>query len=97
MRLSEIKGDKAFEVLADLITPIKVLAIDDDIKEASKKSYLDGVQVALRKYPNEIKTILAVLELEDPEKYEITLASLPMKVMEVVNDPDIQSLFTSQG
>ena len=97
MKLSEIKGDKAFEVLADLITPIKVLAVDDDIKEASKESYLDGIQVALRKYPKELKTILALLELEDPDKYEITLASLPVKVMEVVNDPDIQSLFMSQG
>ena len=97
MRLSDIKGDKAFEVLADLLTPIKALAVDEEIREAAEKTYMDGIQVALRKHPKEIRTILAILDLEDPETYEVSLATLPKKAIEVMNDPDIQVLFTSQG
>lgn len=97
MRLSDIKGDKAFEVMADLLDPIGVLAVDEDILKAAEKSYLKGVQVALRKYPNELKTMLAILDLQDPKTYEINLATLPRKVLELVNDPDVRVLFTSQG
>lgn len=97
MRLSEIKGDKAFEVLADLIDPIKELATDEDIKEANKDSYISGLQVALRKHPKCIRDILAILDLEDPATYEISLATLPIKAMELMNDPDLQVLFMSQS
>lgn len=97
MRLSDIKGDKAFEVLADLITPIKVLATDDEIRKAAEESYIDGLQVALRTHPDEIKAILAILDLEDPDTYEVSLALLPRKMMELWNDPDIRDLFMSQG
>lgn len=97
MRLSEIKGDKAFEVLADLMDPIKVIAIDKDVREASKVSYMDSIQTALRKYPKEFAKILALLDLEDPETYNVTMATLPVKVFEVLNDPDLKVLFQSQG
>lgn len=97
MRLSEIKGDKAFEVMTDLMTPIKELAFDDELLAASEDSYFDAVHVALRKHPKALKDILAILDLEDPETYELSLASIITKVMELVNDPDIQILFTSQS
>lgn len=97
MRLSDIKGDKAFEVLADLLTPIKALALDADIVKASEESYFDAVQVALRNHPREMKDILAILDLKDPETYEVTLATLPVKVMELLDDPDLKVLFTSQS
>lgn len=97
MRLSDIKGDKAFEVLADLITPIKVLATDEEIRKAAEESYIDGLQVALRTHPDEIKAILAILDLEAPDTYEVSLALLPRKMMELWNDPDIRDLFMSQG
>lgn len=97
MRLSEIKGDKAFEVMADLMTPIKELAFDKELLAAGEDSYFDAVQIALRKHPKALKDILAILDLKDPKTYEVSLALIPTKVMELVNDPDIQILFTSQS
>lgn len=97
MRLSDIKGDKAFEVLADLMDPLKVIATDTDVREASKESYMASIQVALRKYPKEFTKILALLDLKDPKTYEVTLGMLPAKVFEVMNDPDLKVLFQSQS
>lgn len=97
MRLADIKGDKAFEVLADLLDPISSIAKDKRIREAAEESYLKSAQIVLREHTAEVKVILALLDLEDPETYEVTLATLPKKFMEVVNDPDVMSLFTSQG
>lgn len=97
MRLSEIKGKKAYEVLADLITPIKVLATDEEIRKAANVAYIDALQLALRTHPDELTAILAILDLEDPETYDVTLAVLPRKVMELYTDPDIRDLFMSQS
>lgn len=97
MRLSEIKGDKAFEVLADLLTPIKALVLDDEVRKAAEVTYMDGIQIALRKHPKELKAILAILDLQDPEDYDISLATLPRKVTEIINDPDLRDLFMSQS
>lgn len=97
MRLADIKGDKAFDVLADLLDPIGVMAVDNEIKEAAEVNYLKAVQVALRKHPKELKDILAILSLENPETFEVSLATLPRLVIELVNDPDVRVLFQSQS
>ena len=97
MRLADIKGEKAFETLANILTPIKVLVSDTDFNEARKVSAMDAVQVALRKHPNELKDILAYLDMEDPATYEVNLLTLPRKVLEVINDPEMIALFPSQG
>lgn len=98
MRLADIKGDKAFEVLANILTPIEVLAKDEEFNEARKEeSMMAAVKIALRKHPKELRDILAFLDLEDPETYEVTLLTLPKKVIELVNDPEVLALFPSQG
>ena len=97
MRLADIKGDKAFEVLADLLMPVTSLCADEEFVEAINRTYIEGMQVALKKHPDDIKKMMAVLDLEDPETYEITLAKIPKKFMELVNDPDVRDLFMSQG
>lgn len=97
MRLADIKGDKAFEVLADLLEPITVLGQDDEIKEAGEESILRAIQVILRKHPREVKQMIAIMDLQDPETYEITGAVLTRKGIELFSDPDIVDLFFSQA
>lgn len=97
MRLADIKGDKAFEVLADLLTPATNLCADEEFVEAINRTYIEGMQVALKNHPDDVKAMMAILDLEDPETYEITLAKIPKKFMELANDPDVRDLFMSQG
>lgn len=99
MKLSEIKGAKALETLADLIDPLAKIANDEEFRNAwsAKKPALEIAKIALKRFPEEIMTILALLDGADPDKYECSLLSLPAKLFEVINDPEIQTLFFSLG
>lgn len=97
MKLSEIKGKKALEALADLIDPIAIIASDKDFLEARSagKPMLEIAKMMLKAHPDEIITILAILDGEDPANYEVNMLTLPIKLYEVINDKEIQTLFFS--
>lgn len=99
MKLSEIKGEKALEVMADLLDPLAEIINDEEIRKAydEKMTYLDIAKLAIKSHSKAIITILALLDGENPETYEVSLLSLPKKVMEVMNDPDLKDLFQSQA
>ena len=98
MKVSEIKGDQALDVLADIMDSAVEIMLDKEIAEQLKiGNQYKAVTLAIRNHKSAVKYMLARLEGEDPETYEPSLISLPMKVLEVVNDPYIAQLFTSQG
>ena len=51
----------------------------------------------MRSNPREIVDILAIIDDIPVEKYEVNIFALPMKIVELLNDPDIGNLFLSQG
>lgn len=57
------------------------------------------VKPAIKNHKKEIIQILARLQDQTPEEYEATLslATLPVQVLEFINDPEIQKLFISQS
>lgn len=107
MRLSDFKGEEALDVLADIIEPLTFILADEDIqkmrKEAAEKKvpvpYIKFVTPAIKNHKPEIIQILARLQRQTVEEYtaDLTLATLPMQVLEFINDPEIQKFFTSQS
>lgn len=94
MKLSEIKGERALEVLADLIDPIKELLQDEKLKEMrSESNKLDIVKYLLKNHQKDVLTILALINGENPETYEPSILTLPVMVMDFINDPDVAGLF----
>ena len=101
MKLSDYKGEEALEVLADIIDPITEIVQDNKLVEAIKAASADKEAIAqlikpiLKDHKKEIIEILAALEREKPEEYakRLTLLTLPAKLIELFNDPDIQQLF----
>jgi hypothetical protein len=98
MKLSEIKGKKALEMIADLMEPIAKILENGEIKKAvdNNEPVIKIVQRLLKGWPDEVITILALLDGKRPETYEVNLLTLPTKVLELINDPEIQTLFFSQ-
>lgn len=98
MQLSEIKGESALDVLAELIEPIAEIMGDEEVVALmnSNKPKLLIVNLAIKKHKDAVITALALLEQKDRETFlqELTFAKLPMMLLEVINDPDIQPLFT---
>lgn len=107
MRLSDFKGEEALDVLADIIEPMTFILADEEIqkmrKEAAEKKinlpYIKFVTPAIRNHKPEIIQILARLQNQTVEEYTagLSLATLPMQVLEFINDPEIQKFFTSQS
>jgi hypothetical protein len=45
--------------------------------------------------PDEVIEIIARLDCADPATYEVNLLTLPMKLYEIINDPEVVQLFFS--
>lgn len=98
MQLSEIKGESALDVLAELMEPIAEIMGDQEMIDLlqSEKPKLLAVNIAIKNHKDAVITALALLEQKEREEFlqELTLAKLPIMLLDVVNDPDIQPLFT---
>lgn len=100
MKLSDIKGEEALDVLADLIEPVAMMLADGKIQ----KIYNSGqpkillVKHIIKNHKKQVIEILAILERKDPKEYEkeVNLLSLPIKLLELLNDEDLVSVFQSQ-
>lgn len=97
MKLSEIKGEQALEVLADLMEPVAEICSDEEITNLLNEDVqvLKIAQKMLKNHKKAVITILAVLDGKDPENYEVNILTLPVKLFEVLNDKRLQQLFKS--
>lgn len=97
MKLSEFKDDAALDLIADIIEPATEILADPAIKEAFGHSKMAAIKVAIKSHKNAIREIVARLDGKNPEEYHFTALSLPVKLLTLLNDPELQQLFTSSG
>ena len=111
MKLSEIRGERVFEVIADLIGPVTVLAEDEKVKalfrgekkkgESNKaytmRSVRTNLPYLLKTHKGELMQIFAVLDGKPVEEYagNVNLFTLTKGIMEMFNDEALLELFTS--
>lgn len=101
MKLSEYRGEKALDILADLIEPAAAIMSDKRISDLAKsgKPVTTLVKPLIKGHKKEVIEIMAVLEGETTEKYKekVNIFTLPAKLLEILNDKELMSLFTLQG
>lgn len=98
MKLSEIKGEAALDALADMIEPAAEIVSDVHfVKCIRDNNRLKATQIALKNHKKAIIAMLAALDGTKPEDCEVNILTLPKKLLELLNDPDVVSLFQSQG
>ena len=107
MKLGELRGERAVEVIAELIAPIANIAMDQEslqLFKADKKEGETDRDAAIRdfteKIPNLLKThkkdVLAILcSVNNSEPDDLSLLDIIKGTVELVNDPDFMSLFLS--
>ncbi len=99
MKLSEYKDGEALELLADLIEPVSSILADKDISALQK----DGASVAkiasaaIKGHKEEVLRIMAALDGVPFEDYHCNILTLPKRLIEILNDKDLQDFFSSQG
>ena len=100
MRLSDFKGEAALDALADMMEPLTTILLDEEIQKLAKNNAapISYVKPMLKNCKNEVIAILAILDCKTVEEYKanMTLLSLPKQVLDLVMDPEVQSLFHSQ-
>ena len=101
MKISDYKGEDAIDLLADIIDPLSAILDDDEIqKEAEAGEGMKTLKMArmmLKKHKSECIAILARIDGVDVSEYKPTLFQLIKQVLEMLNDDEVQELFTSQG
>ncbi len=88
MRLSDVKGERTFEVVADIIEPVYRIAQDEaavemlspkpcpdgeDPKHFMARRLVAGVPALLRSHKGDLVAIMAAIEGEDAEEYAESL------------------------
>ena len=67
---------------------------DENVKEALKSgSRIKATKIILKDHKKAILTLMATLEETPVEEYKPTLLALPALIIEVLNDPELNSLF----
>lgn len=102
MRLSEIKGGDAIDVIADIIDPVTAIIADKDVAKVIKgnKPKLLIAKTILKKQKDNILLILAILNQENPKEFKPSLVELPVMLIQLITDvmenEELMSLFHSQ-
>ena len=99
MKLSDIKGPEALDLLVDLIEPATVIMADPEAKAQFEKSPLKFVKFAVKQHRDEVMEILAILSGESVEEFSrhVNLLTVPKLLLDLVSDKELMELFTSQG
>lgn len=97
MKLSEIKGERALDIMVELIDPATEVFGDAEFaKLIRSKDRTGAIKVAIGNHKKAVLKMLALLNGEDPETYEPSLLALPKLLLEIFNDPEIVNLFQPQ-
>ncbi len=97
MKLSDIKGEDAILAAADLLEPIAKIIGNENVKKADRTNKLKFAQAIFRNCPSELIEIFAIIDQKPVDEYEFNLAILPMRIVELLNDPYVLVLFGLQS
>ena len=98
MKFSEIKNEQAIEALANMFDPIVEITSDAEIVSAARNNEkVSMVKLMLKNHSRAIFELLAASEGVSPDEYECNMLTLPIKLLELLNQPEFNFLFPSQG
>ena len=97
MKLSEYQGEAALDILADLIEPAGEIMSDKQIGDVFKENRFKAIGIAIKNHKKAVMQILATMDGVPVDEYKCNVFSLPVKILEILNDPDLVKLFTYQG
>jgi len=100
MKLSDIKGEEALDVLADIIEPAAEIMADKQIANMVRANVpkIKIIKPMIKNHKTQIIEILARIDGKEIDEYKnmMTLTTLPMRLIEFMNDPQMAEVFHSQ-
>lgn len=97
-KLSEYRDGDALDLLADIMEPAAEIMIDDEVRKAFENdTKLHAASVAIKRHKDAVLQILATLDGVPVEEYHCNIFTLPARVVEILNDEELLSFFTTQA
>ena len=101
-KLSEYKDEEALDLLADILSPTVEIMQDEAVQKFFNKgdenmTVADVVTLVIKSHKKAVMQIMAALEGVPSEEYHCNIFTLPVQLMQVVNDPDLRAFFALQG
>ena len=96
-KLSEYKNEEALDLLADILEPVAHIFADKDFVEQLQTNKMSAIQHVIRNHKSDVLMIMARLEGVSVDEYQCTIFTLPMALINMLNDPDLIDFFKSQG
>lgn len=96
-KLSEIKGEAALDVLADIMGPAVEIISDPEVKKAFRaKKKVEGIALAIKRHKKAVIAVMAAINQQTVEEFigSVNIVTLPATVLELMSDPDLASLFS---
>lgn len=111
MKLADIRGERVFIVLAELVEPVANIAADDEAVKLFKRQKCPkgktprqfmieriraSVPPLMREHRKDLVSIIAILKDVSTDEYleNVTMASLVMDVLDMLNDEDLLAFFS---
>ena len=95
-KISEYKDEEALDLLADLIEPAAEIAQDKGLADAMREGKrAKAVKLAIKNHKPEVMQILARIDGVPVEEFHCNVITLPIRLMDILNDDDFMAVFTS--
>lgn len=97
MLLREMTDNEAMDATADLLEHIEKITADGEFMEAmrAKGGRMRAVKLLVTKHREDTLRIISIVEGVGTDTYKWNLLTLPKKVLDILNDPEIGQLFPS--
>ena len=97
--LSEVRGEAALELLADVMEPASVILDDAEVREAFRvgKNRIRTAAIVLKRHKKEMLEILAAVNMTPVEDYRPNPYEVMRSTINVLSDPGLTDFFGSQA
>lgn len=95
--MRELTNEEALDLFADILEPLGEILGDTAVADAFREKRIKGVKVAIKAHKKAVIELLALMDGENPESYKVGVWTLPIKLLQLFNQPEFNELFTLQS
>lgn len=97
-KLSEYKDEDALDLLAEIMEPAVIIMGDEEIKKViTSGNRIKIAKIIIKNHKQQVLEILAAMEGVSVKDYHCNILTLPMRLLEILNDKELIQVFTSQA
>lgn len=97
MKISDVSNEEAIDMLAEILEPCSEIFTDVNLRKAVEngESQMKIIKMALKEHKEAIIQIMATLDGVPVEEYRCNVLTLPIKLIELLNDKELAPFFQS--